>query len=912
MHSRIMGSRSLGAVGVVLALMLMLALTASSALATTGHTFADQFGTPGDNGPGGFQGGPVGVTVRQSTGDVYLSDPGHTPDPRIERFNAAGAYLDEISIDPSLYNNPGFLASDSAGNVYVAANEVATGSGIVLKYSTAGAFLLAFRAGPNTSINNPSIAVDPVDGTVYVAATDTILGTPVVATYNASGAFTGTITGGNGSPDGGFFSLYGLAVDGSHRLYVADGTKGRVDRYSAGGAWQATVDDGSRGAAVSVAADPTSNEIYALENGSSGQQQVAWFSAAGASRLETFGAGHITTAYSIAVNHATGTVYTPDAGAGVVERFTTFAGPTVTTTAATAVGSTDATLNGTIDPEGIATTYHFEYGLDTNYGTSTADDSAGSGNSPVPATATPTGLLPNTLYHARLVGTNADGSIYGDDVTFTTATAPPVLDGSPPFISAVTADGGTLNGTVNPRGSDTTYRFEYGTTTAYGSTTSDAVITADQADHAVSIVATGLAAGTLYHFRLSAENGTGGTQTGTDQTFYTAPGTPGDATDITGQTATLTGVTNRQGTGDLIYQFEWGLTAGSYGHLTDLALAPAGSGDQAVTAPITGLTAGTTYHVRVVATDITTGVTITGADGAFTTQPPPAVTTGAVTGVTTDSATFTGQFNTHNLGGNYRFYVESTTNPYVGKTEQVAIGTSTTTGTATGTLTDLVPGQTYTVRLAVFGTGVTVYGDTVTFSTAPKPTVQPPAPPTTVNNPYGCLSPVLAAYNPHPKPGQTITIGGSDLGVGGTVALGDDKLKPKGWSATGFSITLPDDATGTLPLTINCGKASNTIAIQIYKAPSNSFTATGKTKGSTATLTVKVPGPGSISVTSGSVKKATKHASKAGNNSVKVTLNAKAAKSLKRNKKLTVSLKVQFTPTGGTSASKTVKVTFKK
>ena len=911
MHSRIMGSRSLGAIGVVVALMLMFALTASSAMASTGHVFADQFGTPGSDAPGGFQGGPIGVAVRQSTGDVFLSDPGHSPGPRIQRFDAAGVYQDEIAIDPSLYNNPGFVGIDSAGDVYVGAGEVATASGIVLKYSAAGAFISALRAGPNTSLSNPSLAVDPVDGTVYVAATNTILGTPVIATYNASGAFTGTIDGATSSPDGGFSSIYSLAVDGSHRVYVVDGLKGRVDRYSAGGAWQATVDNGSRGGPAAVGADPTSNEIYVIESGPSGQQ-ISWFSAGGAARLETFGAGHIGAAYGIAVNHATGTVYAPDAGGGVVERFTTFAGPTVTTTAASAIGSTDATLNGTIDPEGIATTYHFEYGLDTNYGTSTSDDSAGSGNSAVPATALITGLLPNTAYHVRLVGTNADGSIYGDDVAFTTAAAPPVLDGSPPSVTAITSDGATLHGTLNPKGSDTTYRFEYGTTTAYGSTSSDAVVTADQADHAVDAVVTGLASGTLYHFRLSADNGTGGVQSGADQTFYTAPGTPGGATDITGQTATLTGVTNRQGTTDLIYQFEWGLTSSSYGHLTDLALAPAGTGDQPVTAPITGLTAGTTYHVRVVATDVNTGVTITGKDGEFTTQPPPAVTAGAVTGVTTDSATFSGQFNTHNLGGSYRFYVESSTNPYVGKTEEVAIGTSTTTGTATGTLTDLVPGQTYTVRLAVSGTGVTVYGDAVTFSTAPKPTVLPPAPPTTINNPYGCVNPILAAYNVHPKAGQTITISGSDLGVGGTVALGDEKLKPKGWSATGFSITLPDDATGSLPLTINCGKASNTIAIQIYKAPSNSFTVTGKTKRSTATLTVKVPGPGSISVTSGSVKKATKHASKAGNNSVKVTLTSKAAKSLKRNKKLTVSLKVQFTPTGGTSASKTVKVTFKK
>jgi hypothetical protein len=105
---------------------------------------------------------------------------------------------------------------------------------------------------------------------------------------------------------------------------------------------------------------------------------------------------------------------------------------------------------------------------------------------------------------------------------------------------------------------------------------------------------------------------------------------------------------------------------------------------------------------------------------------------------------------------------------------------------------------------------------------------------------------------------------------------------------------------------------SNTIAIAMYKAPSNSFTTTAKTKGSTATVSVKVPGAGSISVRSGSVKTATKHAKKASTNSGKVTLTSAAVKSLKKHHKLAVTLTVRFTPTGGSTATKTVKVTFKR
>ena len=81
--------------------------------------------------------------------------------------------------------------------------------------------------------------------------------------------------------------------------------------YSAAGAWQATVDDGSRGAPTAVTADATTDEVYVVESGPAGPQ-VGWFSAGGATRLETFGAGRIGGSSAVAVNEATGTVYTAD------------------------------------------------------------------------------------------------------------------------------------------------------------------------------------------------------------------------------------------------------------------------------------------------------------------------------------------------------------------------------------------------------------------------------------------------------------------------------------------------------------------------------------------------------------------------------------------------------------------------
>jgi putative hemolysin len=97
--------------------------------------------------------------------------------------------------------------------------------------------------------------------------------------------------------------------------------------------------------------------------------------------------------------------------------------PTVATTDATDVTSSTATLNGTVNPNGGSTSYHFEYGTSTNYGTNTPTASAGSGTSAVSVSAGITGLTAETLYHFRIVASNSGGTSYGDDLTFTTGTS---------------------------------------------------------------------------------------------------------------------------------------------------------------------------------------------------------------------------------------------------------------------------------------------------------------------------------------------------------------------------------------------------------------------------------------------------------------------------------------------------------
>jgi hypothetical protein len=94
--------------------------------------------------------------------------------------------------------------------------------------------------------------------------------------------------------------------------------------------------------------------------------------------------------------------------------------PVVSTGLASSVTSSSATLNGIVNPNGLSTTYIFQWGRTTSYGYSTAVTSAGSGTGNVAASAGITGLSSNAVYHYRLVATNSVGTTYGADQSFTT------------------------------------------------------------------------------------------------------------------------------------------------------------------------------------------------------------------------------------------------------------------------------------------------------------------------------------------------------------------------------------------------------------------------------------------------------------------------------------------------------------
>jgi hypothetical protein len=97
--------------------------------------------------------------------------------------------------------------------------------------------------------------------------------------------------------------------------------------------------------------------------------------------------------------------------------------PSATTGSATGVTASGATLNGTVNPNGMTTTAYFQYGPTVSYGSNTPSQPAGSGTSDIDISAVLSGLSPSIPYHYRIVATSSAGTAYGTDMTFTTASS---------------------------------------------------------------------------------------------------------------------------------------------------------------------------------------------------------------------------------------------------------------------------------------------------------------------------------------------------------------------------------------------------------------------------------------------------------------------------------------------------------
>ena len=137
--------------------------------------------------------------------------------------------------------------------------------------------------------------------------------------------------------------------------------------------------------------------------------------------------------------------------------------PVAATDAASLVSQTGATLNGTINPSGSATSWQFEFGPTTSYGSTTPLTDAGAANRAAPVSSGIGGLTPGTTYHYRLTAVRGAQRFPGADATFTTAavsasgtnppggTTPPVVK-PPSTVSLATIAKGLRVGCTRLRG----------------------------------------------------------------------------------------------------------------------------------------------------------------------------------------------------------------------------------------------------------------------------------------------------------------------------------------------------------------------------------------------------------------------------------------------------------------------------
>jgi phosphodiesterase/alkaline phosphatase D-like protein len=201
------------------------------------------------------------------------------------------------------------------------------------------------------------------------------------------------------------------------------------------------------------------------------------------------------------------------------------AAPIATTGDASALTDTQASLAGTVDPQGELTSYAFQYGTTTAYGQQTALTSAGSGTADVPVRADLAGLTPGTTYHYRVIATNASGTTVGVDRTFRTTGAAPAPSPAPSATTGgadVNGASATLSGSVNPNGVASSYYFEFGTTADYGQQTPPQSAGSGSSAVSVSASLSGLVANATYHYRLVAVGPNGALSIGADRTFATS------------------------------------------------------------------------------------------------------------------------------------------------------------------------------------------------------------------------------------------------------------------------------------------------------------------------------------------------------------------------------------------------------
>ncbi len=590
---------------------------------------------------GEYAGLAVDNSTEASAGDVWVLKDGNT----LLKFDASGNQLAEFGegVVNSAYN---VAVDPTSGDVYVSEGE---SEHRVSKFNSSG--ILQFRItgeGASGSFRPNALTVDS-SGNLYVVSRGE---NEAIDEFSSSGNFIRQLAVDHGS--GGSYGQ--IAVDPQNNLYVSfpdegETHRGQVREYTSAGA-PANCPNGSnilfeeeRGLSglyiLPIAIDPTDGHIIVGVTDPVERYAVAEYSAPctashtkiGANEFGPVGPG------GIGVNASTHAVYADLFQGSVSENVVRVYGqvtlPDVTTGGSPAdITRGSAAVDGTVNPDGTeVTTCEFEYGTSSGYGHSTPCVQALplGGNSAVAVSADLEYVLPPaSLVHYRLKAGNASGVNFGEDHTFyTEALPPPVVGGVP--ASSVGQFAAVLNGSLRTGEALVNYRFEYGTTTDYGSVAPipDGVTPITNETVPVSQPVGGLQADTTYHYRLVASSPGATEVEGPDETFTTLPITAptvatGGASGVGVGVATLSGTIDPHGW-DTTYLFQYGPST-SYGSSWPSVQVDMGAleGAQPVVVEVPNLLPSTTYHYRLVATN--GGGTTYGPDMTFTTGAYPAQT----------------------------------------------------------------------------------------------------------------------------------------------------------------------------------------------------------------------------------------------------------------------------------------------
>lgn len=378
------------------------------------------------SGSGARWGFTCGVAVDKA-GDVYVS----TFEQAINKFVPVGSPATNSDFKSAVQGGVGrvcTIAVDGEGSVYGAS----VFGGPVMKW-TAAQFGSAAPSGAVLVESAQGVAVDQANNRVFVD-----LGTHV-AEYDPLGNQVGSFG------DGVFSRSVGLGVSGAtEKVYVADDERQEVHIFTG----IVTMPDISVGApsnltetSVTLNAsinpdglDATCKVQYGLDTSygseapcvpadlGAGNQAVA--ASAALSGLTPTTIYH----YRFVTSNPNGFEY------GTDHSFASASKPSVDGEATLDVNSTNATVRAQVNPNNFPTTFQVEYGLNSSYGSSSPvpGSNIGANGSDQTVTWTLSGLLPATTYHYRVSATDAFGTVYGPDQTFTTLAVATAGGGSCP------------------------------------------------------------------------------------------------------------------------------------------------------------------------------------------------------------------------------------------------------------------------------------------------------------------------------------------------------------------------------------------------------------------------------------------------------------------------------------------------